>query len=194
MANVETLDDAELLVAAADDVEAFGELYRRYVRRVAGFAARRCASADDVADVVAQTFMRLLDAAARYEPGRAEPSAFIVGVAVNVVRDLYRKDARQRALVDKLSGRDLLNGDDVDRIDAAIDASRAAGAVGEAVGAVPPAEQEVLLLVADGRSPLEAAEELGISPGAARTRLSRARARVRSRLGQTDNPSEETAP
>lgn len=192
MRHGEALEDSELLVAAAEDVEAFEELYRRYVRRVAGYAARRCYSAEDVADVVAQTFMRLLDAAARYEPQRAEVGAFIVGVAANVVRDLHRKGARQRALVDKLSGRDLLNDDDVGRIDAAIDASRSAGAVGDAVEAVPRAEQEVLRLIAAGRSPLEAAQELGISPGAARTRLSRARARIRNRLSDT-NPNKETA-
>lgn len=192
MGDGRALGDSELLVAAAEDVEAFEEIYRRYVRRVAGFAAKRCASAEDVADVVAQTFMRLLDAAARYEPERAEAGAFIVGVAANVVRDVNRKGARQRALVDKLSGRDLLDDDDVDHIAAAIDASRGAGAVGDAVDAVPPAEQQVLRLIAAGRTPLEAAQELGISPGAARTRLSRARARVRNRLSDT-NPTKETA-
>jgi len=67
--------DADLLATAARDVAAFGELYDRYVDRVTGFAARRCASAEDVADAVAQTFVRLLGAAPSYDPERGEPGA-----------------------------------------------------------------------------------------------------------------------
>lgn len=171
--------DVELLVALPHDVAAFEAFYDRYFARVTAFAAKRCTSAEDVADVVAQTFVRLLDAAERYEPARATPSAFTLGIAANVVRELYRRGARQRALIARLTGRDLLDADDIGRIDAAIDAARAACALRPAIDAMPPGEQAVLLLVSDGRSPGQAADALGISPAAAWTRLSRARRRLR---------------
>jgi RNA polymerase sigma factor (sigma-70 family) len=177
-----TPDDAELLAVAGRDVAAFEALYRRYVRRVAAYAARRCATADDVADVVAQTFVRLLLSAGRYDPDRGDPEAFVMAVAANAVRDLHRGTRRRGALVARLSGAMLLDADDTARIDAAIDAARAAPAARAALDGVPPGEREVLQLVADGASPSEAAATLGISPGAARMRLSRARHRVRSRL------------
>ena len=176
----EGASDADLLVALARDVTAFEAFYDRYFERVAAFAARRCSSAEDVADAVAQTFVQLLGTAERYDPGRGRPDAFLFGIAANVVRELHRSGARRRALVSKLAGRDLLDGDDIERIEAAIDAARTAGALTGALDSVPPGEREMLLLVADGRTPGQAADELGISPGAAWTRLSRARRRLRA--------------
>jgi RNA polymerase sigma-70 factor (ECF subfamily) len=146
---------------------------------VTAFAAQRCANAEDVADVVAQTFIHLLGAAERYDPTRAAPAAFVLGIAANVVRDLHRSSARRRALVGRLAGRDLLGDDDIERIETAIDAARAARALVGALDAVPTGEREVLRLVAAGRTPGQAAADLGISTGAAWTRLSRARRRLR---------------
>lgn len=85
----------------------------------------------------------------------------------------------------RLAGRDLLGGDDIERIDAAIDAFRAAGALVDALEEVPSGEREMLRLVADGHTPGEAADELGISPGAGWTRLSRARRRLRALVNDT---------
>jgi RNA polymerase sigma-70 factor (ECF subfamily) len=183
MTIAEPASDADLLAAVPTDAAAFERFYRRYVRRVAGFAAKRCTCAEDVADVVAQTFVRLLGAARSYDPARGEPAPFVLGVAANVVRDLHRARSRREALVTRVSGAALLSPDDIERAEAAIDAARAAGPVREAVAGVPPGERAVLELVADGRTPGQAAEELGITPGAAWTRLSRARRRLRDRLG-----------
>lgn len=74
MSNVEPVSDTELLAALPGDVAAFEAFYSRHVDQVAAFAAKRCGTAADVADVVALTFVRLLDAAPRYEPERAARS------------------------------------------------------------------------------------------------------------------------
>jgi RNA polymerase sigma-70 factor (ECF subfamily) len=171
--------DTDLLAAMPLDVSAFEAFYDRYFERVTAFAARRCSNAEDVADVVAQTFIHLLGAAERYDPTRAPPAAFVLGIAANVVRDLHRSSARRRALVAKLAGRDLLGDDDIERIETAIDAARTARTLRGPLAAVPAGEREVLRLVAAGRTPGQAAAELGISTGAAWTRLSRARRRLR---------------
>jgi RNA polymerase sigma-70 factor (ECF subfamily) len=190
MSNPASLGDAELLAALPDDLEAFEVFYRRHVRKVTTFAAGRCSSAEDVADVVAQTFVRLLDVAGRYDPARAEPLAFVCGIAANLARDLHRSTSRRRALISKLTGRDLLDAGELEQVETAIDAARAAGPVHEALDAVPPGEQEVLRLVASGHTPGQAARQLGISPAAAWTRLSRARQRVRTRI-TTTTPDQE---
>jgi RNA polymerase sigma factor (sigma-70 family) len=186
MSNADAASDADLLAACQHDASAFEDLYRRYVRRVTGFAATRCSCAADVADVVAQTFVRLLDAAGNYDPARGEPAAFVLGVAANVARDVHRLKGRHRALVARLAGRDLLDADDIERAEAAIDAARAAGTVRDALGTVPAGEQDMIRLVAAGHTPGQAAHELGISPEAGWTRLSRARRRLRSHLTTTD--------
>jgi RNA polymerase sigma-70 factor (ECF subfamily) len=102
---------------------------------------------------------------------------------------LHRGGSRQRALVSKLAGRDLLDGDDIERMDAAIDAARTAGRVIDALDGVPAGEQAMVRLVADGRTPGEAAEQLGISSGAGWTRLSRARRRLRTDVPLTEEES-----
>lgn len=181
--------DAELLAAAPDDVVAYEEFYRSHVRRVTAFAAKRCSCAEDVADVVAVTFVRLLGAARRYDPARGEPAAFVMGIAANVIRDQVRRDVRQQALVSKLAVRDRFDGDDVERIDAAISAAQVTADMSDALAAIPRGEQDMLRLLACGRTQEQAAAELGISHGAGRVRLSRARQRLRSHI---DADAEET--
>jgi RNA polymerase sigma factor (sigma-70 family) len=179
--------DAELLAAVPHDAAAFEAFYRRYVRRVTGFAVKRCSSAEDAADVVAHTFVRLIAAARRYDPSRGRPDTFLLGITANVIRDVERRNARHRALLSKLAGRELLEADDLDRIEAAIDAAGTADRVRDALEAVPPGEQEMLRLVATGHTPGQAADQLGISYPAGRARLSRARRRIRRSLtGQSE--------
>jgi RNA polymerase sigma factor (sigma-70 family) len=104
MSNVEQRADADLLVALPHDLGAFEAFYERYVDRVTAFAARRCSCAEDVADVVAQTFVRLLEVADRSDPTRGDPGPFVFGIAVNAARDLHRRGSRQRAIASKLVG------------------------------------------------------------------------------------------
>lgn len=191
MGVAEPASDAALLAVASQDRVAFEALYHRYVRRVTAFAAKRCTSADDVADVVAQTFLRLIGASERYEPERAEVAPFVFGIAANVIRELQRGRSRHRALIARLHGRDLLDGDETERVETAIDAARRARCLHDVLEAASPADQEVLRLVAAGNSPTEAAEELGISPATARVRLSRARRRLRDRAADATATHEE---
>jgi RNA polymerase sigma-70 factor (ECF subfamily) len=190
--------DADLLAALPDDVGAYERFYRSYVRRVTAFAAKRCSCAEDVADVVAVTFVRLLGAARRYDPALGEPAAFVMGITANVIRDQERRDARQQALLAKLATRERLDDDDVDRIDAAICAAQLTGDMSEALSAIPPGEREMLRLVASGRTQAQAAAQLGISPGAGRVRLTRARRRLRHHINadavntQAEADAEET--
>lgn len=181
-------EDGALLATAARDVAAFERLYRRYVGRVTAYAVTRCSTAADVGDVVAQTFVRLLRVGGRYDPDRGEPAAFVYAVAGSVVRDHYRGAEKQQALVHRLAGRDLLAADEIERLESAIDAARLAPAAEAALNTVTESEEEILRMVADGATPAEAALALGISPGAARGRLFRARRHVQSQLTEEANP------
>lgn len=98
---------ADLLAAADHDVAAFEAVYRRHVRRVTGFAASRCASAEDVADVVVQTFIRLLTAAGSYDPTRGDPAAYVLGISPGAARTRLSR-ARRRV-------RDLMTTTDQER-------------------------------------------------------------------------------
>jgi DNA-directed RNA polymerase specialized sigma24 family protein len=61
--------DQELLAAtAAGDGEAFAIFWRRHTSTVMAFGIHRCASSEDVADLVADTFLAAFRAADRYRP------------------------------------------------------------------------------------------------------------------------------
>lgn len=175
--------EARLLARIPGDEAAFEAIYRRHVRRITAYAARRCATPEDVADVVAQTFVRLLRRAGTFDPGRGTVSSFLHALAASEVADHHRAGARRRRLDERVAGRTLLGDDDHTRLEQAIDARRDLADLEPALADLAPGEDAVLRLVAEGLSPAEAARRLDITPDAARARLARARRRVR------DHPS-----
>jgi len=179
--DVET-GEARLLARLADDEAAFEAIYRRYVRRITAYAARRCATPEDVADVVAQTFVRLLRRSSTFDPERGTVSSFVYALAASEVADHHRAGTRRRRLSDRVAGRALLGDDDHSRLERALDARREVAALEPALATLAPGEDAVLRLVADGLSPAEAARSLAITPDAARARLARARRRVRDHV------------
>lgn len=185
--------DADLLAAAADgDGEAYGAFFRRHTAAVTAYAIRRCDNADDVADLVADTFMIALQASGRYIPETPTALPWLYGIARRVLaRQRRRKAGFARLLVKSTNSQLRFQGIEEDAIAAAIDASRSSPALAEALSELSRGEREVLELVAfDGLTPSEAAVVLELTPNAARLKLSRARRHMRGILG----PSETEAP
>jgi len=106
-----------------------------------------------------------------------EPLPWLYAVAHNVWRNHARKDRRRRDLLARFSA--SLPAEAV--TDPAFDDP---GVLRAALASLSGSDQEVLRLVAwDGVSPGELATVLSCSPGAARARLHRARARLARKLG-----------
>jgi RNA polymerase sigma-70 factor, ECF subfamily len=105
------------------------------------------------------------------------PLPWLYGVARNIWRNQLRSDSRQNLLVLKLPTSEVQAGPDTpSTVDAA--------ALLKSLRQLNEDDQEILRLVAwDGLSPSEAAQVLGCSQVAARTRLHRARNRLASELG-----------
>jgi len=178
--------DAELLVAAANgDGDAYAIFFRRHVRSITAYAVRRCANSEEVADLVAETFMTALGAAGRYRPQTPTALPWLFGIARRVLYRHRRKAARIARLNVKASNTyPSYTGSEEDAINSAIDAARQLPAIEAALHQLPKGEREVLELVAyDGLTPSEAALVLEVTPNAARLRLSRARKRMRAALG-----------
>jgi len=163
------------------DPAAFTEFYRAHVDEVTRFVTRRVADPQLAADLTADVFLAAIEAAAGYRGSFAGPRTWLFGIARNVIAAEFRRSARQRRAEDLITGRRLLDPDDVDRLVAKIDAFRQVRALHEQLRALPDGERAVLELVAvDGLSVAEAAAALGIRPVAARVRLHRARRALRS--------------
>lgn len=180
--------DAELLSAAAcGEDEAFSVFFRRHVDAVTRYAVRRCATPDDVADLVGECFLVALQAAPRYRPETDTALPWLFGISRRLVAKQRRKLASRRRLFVKASNVfPRFMGSEEDAVAGAIDAARQRPILEAALATLSQAEREVLELVAyDTLTPTEAAVALGITPNAARLRLSRARRAVRETL-ETD--------
>lgn len=178
--------DADLLAAAADgDCDAYGTFFRRHSRAVTSYAVRRCDNGEDVADLVADTFMIALQASGRYVPETSTALPWLYGIARRVLARQRRRKAGFARLVVKSTHSQLrYQGIEEDSIADAIDATRTAPALVEALRGLSRGERDVLELVAfEGLSPSEAAVVLELTPNAARLKLSRARRYMRRQLG-----------
>ena len=158
------------------DPAAFTQFYRAHVDEVTRFVARRVADPHLVADLTAEVFLAVIDAAPRYRGSFGGPRTWLYGIARNVIGAEFRRSARERRAESLVAGRRLLDADDVDRLVEKIDAARQVRELHEGLKALPEGERAVLELVAvDGLSLAEAAAALNIRQVTARVRLHRAR-------------------
>lgn len=191
---MEEYSDARLLAATGEgDGDAFGVLFRRHVRPITGYAVRRCDNADDVADLVSDTFMIALDAANRYVPQTDTALPWLFGIARRVHTRQRRRTRSFLRLVTKNTNAQIrYEGAETDAIEAALDAQRAGSEMYAAMRRLSQGEREVLELVAlAGMSPSEAALALDLTPNAARLKLSRARKNMQRMLRPELHPAFE---
>jgi RNA polymerase sigma-70 factor, ECF subfamily len=83
-------DDAALVRAAQADPAAFASLYDRYRVPVYRYLRLRCASDDEAADLMQQTFLNALDALPRYRERGAPVAAWLFRIAHNLVANAHR--------------------------------------------------------------------------------------------------------
>jgi DNA-directed RNA polymerase specialized sigma24 family protein len=78
------------------DRETFAALYRDHVNRVTGFAVRRLSNPGEVADLVAATFLAALERSDSYDPAKGDPSAWLLGIAANLLANQRRRAVREQ--------------------------------------------------------------------------------------------------
>lgn len=166
---------------AARDPRLFDEFYRRHVDAVTSFVARRVADAHTVADLTAEVFLAVLDSAHTYRPSRGSERAWLYGIARNIVSGERRRIARETERDRRISGRRLLEADDIARLEDKLDAESPGRRALAALERLPEGERAVLELIAvDQLTVTEAATALGIRQVTARVRLHRARKSLRT--------------
>jgi RNA polymerase sigma-70 factor (ECF subfamily) len=187
--------DSELMRRLQADPLALELLYRRHVGRVIAYAARRCREPQDVADLVAATFVSVIESAHTYDERRGEVLPWIIGIESNLLADRGRRAYREREVLERSLGERPLDEDEYARLDERIDAARESREVERALATLDPRHREALLLVGhDGLSDKQAAAALRITPTAFRMRLSRARRALRHALAAGERELAVTAP
>ena len=92
------------LAAIARDPDAFENFYRRHIGDITRFVARRVGDPHTVADLTADVFLAALDPAETYRPGLGSETAWLYGVAHNVVAAEHRRAARESSATGRIPG------------------------------------------------------------------------------------------
>jgi RNA polymerase sigma-70 factor (ECF subfamily) len=155
------------------------DLHRDHARDILGYALRRTRDPEDAADVVAETFLVAWRRLAEVPLGD-EARLWLYGTARHVLANQERGTRRRDRLTERL--RDEL------RQQLPVQPAQEGSAFIEALARLGEADRELLMLIGwEELTPAEAAQTLGISPLAARTRLHRARRRLRAQLAKPRN-------
>lgn len=170
----------------------FEGLYRAEARAVLGYALRRVAQPEDAADIVAETMLvawRRLDDV----PPGSEARPWLFGVARRVLANGRRGSHRRRNLAERLCGDlgGLLGPDQLGAVESNV-------VVRAALDRLDPDDREILRLNSwEGLQPHEIAVVLEMPAATVRTRLHRARQRLRGELardGLAEHDGERRAP
>ena len=155
-----------------DDLET---LYRTHAAAILRFSCGLCGNWAWAQDIVSETFVRLLTHAPRIETRTAR--AYLLAIARNVFLQGRRRRVRETEVPDDV----VAPGHDPDE---RLDSRARLAAVMRALASLPEGERAALLLRVDHElSYDDIAAALGISEGAARVRVHRARLRLAETTG-----------
>ncbi len=178
-------DDKELLLASAEDPEAFAVFYRRYVDAVLAFHVVRTRRPEVAADLTAETFAAALQGVRRYRRRPEPAAAWLFAIARNKLIDAARRGAvadraRRRLGMERIPVTDT----DLERVEALADlAAGGASALTALVEALPAIQREAIVAhVLDERDYPEIARELRCSEAVVRKRVSRGLATLRAQM------------
>ncbi|MEV5749605.1 RNA polymerase sigma factor [Actinoallomurus sp. NPDC052308] len=177
--------DAAVIEQSWQEPGAFAALYERHAPHISRYVARRLG--DDMADdVTAETFYRAFEKRRHYDLGRPDARPWLYGIAANVMAQYHRKETRMLRAFAR-SGADPVVQTYGGQLDTADDRVMATGmhqSLATALAGLSRAHREVLLLIAwADLSYEETAQALGVSVGTVRSRLHRARKKIRAALG-----------
>lgn len=169
-------DQALLARIARGDRGALEALYRVHAGWVTARLGRRCANVELVDTAVQDTFLAVWKGAAKYKR-QGDVGAWIWGIAIRRLIDQMRKRTPTPMEVLPIGATSTASAEQ-ELLDAAV-----GGEIGAAFADLEPELQQVLVATAvDGLSTKEAAVLLGIPQGTVKTRLMRARERMRATL------------
>jgi len=89
------LDDLALIQRSPDEIEAFGQLYERHVKRIYNYIYYRTGNQQDAEDLTARVFQRALRHAGRFEDKGVPVSAWLYRIAHNLVANFHRDRSRK---------------------------------------------------------------------------------------------------
>lgn len=161
------------------DPEAFQELFHDHAQMVYRHAVRVTGDWALAEDIVSLTFLEAWRLRERLRDEGESARPWLLGIAVNVLRNTSRAARRHKRAMARLPAEETVADFAAEVVGRMADAEQLAAAKA-ALGKLRRSEREVVTLcVWSGLTSAEAGEALGVPEGTVRSRLSRARARLR---------------
>ncbi|WP_234380534.1 RNA polymerase sigma factor [Streptomyces sp. CMB-StM0423] len=175
--------DASIVARSRTEPEAFAAVFDRYATDVHRYAARRLG--DEAADdIMAETFTTAFRLRDRFDPERGDVRPWLFGIATHLVSRHRRAEARRFRALSRLPAPAETDEPLADRVAARATADGVRRELATALARLSPALRDVLLLVAWADLAYEeVAQALDVPVGTVRSRLHRARGRLRKELG-----------
>ena len=181
--------------SGAGDMEAFEALVLRYETQIGAAAFRLCGSREEGEDLAQETFVKAWRSIAGYR-GQASLRTWLMAILTNTWRDRLRKNQVSEVPLDAPidNGEGILERqwqDDSPGPDALMENREVDEVLGKMIQALPPEYKEALVLRdIQGFSYEEAAVVAGCSLGTIKSRINRARSRLRTMIlaHQEQNP------
>lgn len=173
-----------------DDGEQFATIFDRYAAVIHRYLSRRI-GVSIADDLTSQTFLVAFDRRTSFDPAHPTALPWLYGIATKLLSRHRRTEVRQYRAFAR-TGVDAFQDSHDERIAARVTASALSRQLAAALHRLPADQRDVLLLIAwEELSYQEAGDALGIPVGTVRSRLSRARSKVRDALGGS-NPADIT--
>lgn len=177
-------DDASVIASSLAEPERFAEIFDRHFATVFRFAERRVGH-DQAAEVASETFARAFAKRRSFRAEAIDALPWLYGIASKLILHERRRFVRYLAAVERVSA-DVRTADherDLHQADRRLDAPADWAKMRAALLTLSDTDRELLLLVAwDGLSYEEAAAVLELPLGTVRSKLHRAKARLRELL------------
>ncbi|KIF78970.1 RNA polymerase sigma70 factor [Streptomyces sp. 150FB] len=171
------------MAASLDEPERFATLFDRHAPAIHRYVARRLGR-DAADDVTAETFLAAFRMRARYDVARASARPWLHGIAARLISRHRRDEVRALKILAR-TGHDPVAESWTEGADDRIAAHAVSGPLAKALSGLSQGDRHVLLLFAWADfTYLEIAEALDIPAGTVRSRLNRARRKLRSALGE----------
>ena len=178
-------DDAAVIESSWLEPERFAVLFDRHAPHIHRYLARR-AGRQVADDLVAETFLTAFAKRDRYDLSYSDARPWLYGIATNLVGQHHRDEARQYRIMQRAVAEPEVP-DHADRVAAGVTAQATRALLEAALAALPAADRDVLLLIAwEQLTYQEVSRALAIPAGTVRSRLHRARTKVRQVLAGTD--------
>ena len=145
---------------------------------MSAFFARRYSEPQLVADLSSEVFLQALASLDSFDPDRGSARGWLFGIVRRVWAQHCERAARGREAITALAAHRQLGDDEIEDIAARVDAQRAARELLAGWEGLSDLERAAAGGRLTGLEPREAASVLGISAGALRVRLFRARKRL----------------